>query len=400
MQALLDSLAGASRRGTRWVGSRVITICHPIWRLARAGLEGQMMQSIKLLPAERFRHVVVVRDGQEGPTEHDGNVTIIHECSGRDRWWAMRLAGLCREECVDVLHVRGLGMLMDGALATQLCPTTRLAFSFHGLDSDVAQMGAMRRRGLRWSLARCAARWAVSESAAGDVANLLGEPVDSFTVMPNGVETGRFALATNRQAMRAQLDLPQDRVICLCVANLKPVKGQDVLLAAARLRPEWRDRVTIVLAGGDYMAGQLQAMAARDLPGYDVRFVGEVSDVLPYYHAADVCVLPSRSEGLSNAMLEAMACGLPVVATAVGAAGEVISDDECGRVVPPEDPDALGQALNALINDFSLRTNLGAAARARVVSEYDASLTARRYAAACEALTRSTNREFNTGVSR
>jgi len=400
MQALLDSLTGTSRRGRRWLGSRVITICHPIWRLARAGLEGQMMQSIKRLPAERFRHIVVVRDGQQGATESDGNVTIVHESGGRDRWWAMRLAQHCREECVDVLHVRGLGMLMDGALAAQLCSTTRLAFSFHGLDSDAERMGAMRKRGLRWSLARCTARWAVSASAATDVASLLGERVDSFTVMPNGVDTRQFAPVTDRHFVRERLGLPQNRVICLCVANLKPVKGQDVLLAAAKMRPDWRERVTIVLAGGDYMDGQLQATAAQDLPGYDIRFVGEVGDVLPYYHAADVFVLPSRSEGLSNAMLEAMACGLPVVATDVGAAGEVIPNAECGRIVPPENPDALAQALNVIINDQSLRSSLGASARARVTQAYDASLTAGRYASAYEALTKSNSREINTGVSR
>lgn len=400
MQALLDKLAVSKRGVIRSAASRVITICHPIWRLARAGLEGQMMQAIRRLPSDRFRHIMLVRDGEELPPETQGNITILHEAGGRDRWWAMRLAQLCREESIDLLHVRGLGMLMDGALATQLCPATRLAFSFHGLDSDAGQMGAMRKRGLRWSLARCAARWAVSASAVQDVANLLGEPVDSFTVMANGVDTERFMPGADRLAARTTLGLPQDRVICLCVANLKPVKGQDVLLAAARLRSEWRERVTIVLAGGDYMAGELHAMAARDLPGYDIRFVGEVSDVLPYYHAADVFVLPSRSEGLSNAMLEAMACGLPVVATDVGAAAEVIHNAECGRIVPPEDPDALAQSLDAVINDSSLRCSIGAAARARVVQTYDASLTARRYAAAYESLTKSTNREVNTGVSR
>lgn len=483
MQALLNNLAVSKRGVIRSAGSRVITICHPIWRLARAGLEGQMMQSIRRLPAERFRHVVIVRDGQLGEPTVDGNVTIIHAGEGRDRWWAMRLAGLCREERVDVLHVRGLGMLMDGALAAQLCPTTRLAFSFHGLDSDAARMGAMRKRGLRWSLARCAARWAVSESAAADVADLLGEPEDSFAVMPNGVYTERFAPATDRREARTRLRLPQDRVICLCVANLKPVKGQDVLLAAARLRPEWREHVTIVLAGGDYMDGQLQATAARGLPGYDIRFVGEVSDVLPYYHAADVFVLPSRSEGLSNAMLEAMACGLPVVATGVGAAREVLAFGGCGPegqrwlpgrrlageralalggkpemefspggrthhagietrppcraerhwgppiqglkplattvrppgegivsarlaetefgvIVPPEDPNALADAMDRLIADSSLRHQLGDAARVRVIDAYDAATTTRRYASAYEALTKSICREVNTGVSR
>jgi len=330
MQALLDSLMGTSRQGRRWVGSRVITVCHPIWRLARAGLEGQMMQTIQRLPADRFRHVVIVRDGKLGEAIVDGNVTIIHADEGRDRWWAMRLAAVCREECVDVLHVRGLGMLMDGALAAQLCPRARLAFSFHGLDADVERMGAMRKRGLRWSLARCAARWAVSASAAEAVANLLGEPAESFAVMPNGVDTERFSPAEDRMAARASLGLSRDRVICLCVANLKPVKGQDVLLSAAAMRPEWKDRVTIVLAGGDYWDGTVQAQAARELSGFDVRFVGEVSDILPYYHAADVFVLPSRSEGLSNAMLEAMACGLPVVATDVGAAREVLGLNASG----------------------------------------------------------------------
>ena len=393
MQALLDKLAVSKRGVIRGATSRVITICHPIWRIARAGLEGQMMRMIGGLPAGRFRHVVLVRDGEDIATQTDGNITIIHESGGRDRWWAMRLAQLCREEMVDVLHVRGLGMLMDGALATQLCPSTRLAFSFHGLDADAGRMGAMRKRGLRWSLARCAARWAVSESAAAAVADLLDETADSFTVMPNGVDTERFAPAADRRAARTRLGLPQDGVICLCVANLKPVKGQDVLLAAAAMRPQWRERVTIVFVGGDYMDGKLQATARRELGGYDVRFVGEVGDVLHYYHAADVFVLPSRSEGLSNAMLEAMACGMPVVATRVGAAPEVIQADHDGMLVPADDAGTLATAIDTLIPNPSLRNQLGSAGRARVIDAYDASSTVQRYAAGYESLTKLNPRE-------
>jgi len=415
MAAVLDNPEMGTRRGEGAARGRVVTICHPLWRLARAGLEGQMLQSIALLPVERFRHIVLVRDGQSAAgvasddVSTDENVTVIHAPGGPDRWWAMRLARLCRTHAVDVLHVRGLGMLLDGAVATQLCPTTRLAFSFHGVDRESGRPGRLRRKALRWAMARCAARWAVSESAAEAASALLDVDAAMFTVMPNGVRTGRFAPAADRSAVRARLGLPRERVICLCVANLKPVKGQDVLLAAAAMRPAWRDRVTFVLVGGDYMDGRLQAQAARELPGCDVHFVGEVGDVLPYYQAADVFVLPSRSEGLSNAMLEAMACGLPVVATRVGAAGEVLSSDlvqgrpridkshnqtncvsdqsaTCGLLVPPEDPAGLAAAVDMLIADAALRSRLGAAARARVLEGYDAERTAARYAAACEAL--------------
>jgi glycosyltransferase involved in cell wall biosynthesis len=101
-----------------------------------------------------------------------------------------------------------------------------------------------------------------------------------------------------------------------------------------------------------------------------VQFAGQVDDAGPYLQAADLFVLPSSTEGLSNAMLEAMSCALPVLATRVGGAPDVIEHNVHGRLIPPDDVDALQRGLETLLPDRTLRFRLGAAARKRILSDF------------------------------
>jgi len=368
------------------VCGRVITVCHPVWRLERGGLERQLVQVVRGLPSHTFRHVLGVRGCRPGePDEGEEfapNVRVVRQYEARrDRFWAMDLASILRRYAVDVLHVRGLSMLLDSLLAARLCGDVRVAFSFHGFEKSARRLGSLRRRLYRAAVTRCDDRWAVSATAADAIAQELRLPAEIFNVVTNGVDTQRWAPSKDRAAVRRRLGLPADRTVILSVGNLKPVKGHHVLLEAVGSLGYYAGRTTFVVVGGDYMDGRLQQWTDERLGGCDVRFVGQQGDVLPWYQAADVFVLPSKWEGLSNALLEAMACGLPVIATDVGGNRDVIRHGQTGLLVRPDDPMSLCAAIRLMVEDPVYRATLAAAGRRHVHERFSLSETIRACAA-------------------
>ncbi|MBN2561839.1 MAG: glycosyltransferase family 4 protein [Phycisphaerae bacterium] len=424
-------VAPARRRGQATdTNRRVITVCHPVWRLGCGGLERQLLQTVENLPRDRFRHVLVVRGHGRGNTVGDRvfgeNVEAVQLSNpGKDRLWSVRLASILREHAVDVLHVRGLTMLVDSLLAARMCADVRVAFSFHGFEtpgrkplqdcdtgvSPVASQsqncdtgvppvdapapperrchggfevgyqgfGLIRRRMYRAAALRCDDRWAVSRAAAEAIARELRMKPGQFGVLPNGVDTQRYVPAACRSAVRRGLNLPDDQTIILSVGNLKLIKGHDILLQALHQLRGDMGRATAIFAGGDYLGGALRRWAGDHMPGADIRFVSEQCDTLPWYQAADLFVLPSLWEGMSNALLEAMSCGVPVIATAVGGNLEVIDHGRTGLLVAPDNAVELGLAIRRLMRDETYRAALASAGRMCVQDEFAAPLAAARY---------------------
>lgn len=366
--------------------ARQITICHPVWRLDCGGLERQLVQTVNHLPRDEFRHVVLVRGWDETSErladELGDHVDLIKQAGPtRDRIWSRRLACILREYEVDVLHVRGLSMLFDSVLAAELYGDTSVAFSFHGFESTAKQFDGVRRKIFREATLRCDARWSVGPTAAQSVARTLNLPRESFEVIANGVDTDRYRPTADQAAVRQKLGLPNDRLVMLTVGNLKPIKGHDILLKAMQKLDAASDRISLIMVGADDLNGSLQQWASDHLQNNDVRFVGQQSDVLPWYQAADVFVLPSLSEGLSNALLEAMACGLPVIATNVGGNQDVIQHESNGLLIEAGRPENLAAAMARLINEAELRSDLARTARDHVRQGFSLSNTIKTYAA-------------------
>jgi glycosyltransferase involved in cell wall biosynthesis len=186
-------------------------------------------------------------------------------------------------------------------------------------------------------------------------------------VVPNGIDVAasRPATSAERDAARTALGLLPDDRVALCVGRLSLVKGQDVLLDA------WAPVVSTVHDALLLLAGNGPDRAELEARGVErVRFLGRSADLTAVYAAADLLVIPSRSEGMSITMLEAMARGRSIVSTDVGGAREAIGTD-AGTVVPAEDPSALADALVARLLDSELTDREGAAARRRVETSFD-----------------------------
>jgi glycosyltransferase involved in cell wall biosynthesis len=192
-------------------------------------------------------------------------------------------------------------------------------------------------------------------------------PPEKMHSINNGVDTTRFSPVeiARKIAIRESMNIPADAVVVIYTGRLAREKRLDTLLTAwSALRSHFPKAELLLLGAGD-QESKLRAMA-----GAGIRFLGSQSDVLPYLQAADIFVLPSEAEGLSISMLEAMSCGLAPVLTRVGGALEVISDEKNGLLIPPGDAHALQNALTKLLEDAALRSQIGFAARQRIVEEY------------------------------
>jgi len=166
-------------------------------------------------------------------------------------------------------------------------------------------------------------------------------------------------------------------VFCLAVGNLYPVKDHATLLRAAAVLPE----VHVAIAGRGEEASRLRALARELGTAGRTHLLGVREDIENLLRAADLFAHPSRSEGLPLAILEAMAAGLPVVATRVGGVAEAVLDDETGYLVPPGDAEALRGALARVLQQSDRGAALGYAGRQRSIAEFSIETMAQRYQA-------------------
>lgn len=200
--------------------------------------------------------------------------------------------------------------------------------------------------------------------------------------IPNGVSLPPPADGAERAAARRELGLSGP--VAIFVGRLDGEKNLDLLVDGfARAGP----LATLVVVGDGPERERMQALAAASGAGERIRFLGARPDVRRPLVAADVFVLPSYSEGISNALLEAMAHGVPAIATAVGGNRRVIGDASVGTLVPPGDPAALGTALRGLLGDPVRAAGLGAAGRRHVEQNYSADAMVRAYEALYARLT-------------
>lgn len=275
-----------------------------------------------------------------------------------------RLRKIVKDVRPDVVHLHSSKAGLAGRLALRGSVFTVFqphAWSFHATGRIV---GPVARR---WE--KAAGRWAdvvlcVSEGERTDAGDIGW--ADRSVVIPNGVDSARYhpATASERVAARAKLDLSADGLVVICVGRLSEQKGQDVLLRAWPRVLEAVPSVTLVFVGD---GPELDALKASSPAG--VRFVRHQEDLVPWYASADLVVMPSRYEGASLALLEAMASGLSIVATDVYGVADAL--DNPAATAPVGDAGAIAELVIDRLQSPSLRASEGMRLRARAAEAFD-----------------------------
>lgn len=222
----------------------------------------------------------------------------------------------------------------------------------------------------------------ISEEIDHELAQMGIGPENRYYI-PNGVDTSRFrpAIPEERQIQRRRLALPAEAPIAIFAGRLEQQKCVDHLVV---VWPAVRAKIPnalLLIAGTGSQEKALQSLASEG-----IRFLGSVTDIIPYLQSADLFVLPSAAEGLSNALLEALACSLPAVATRVGGNSEVVIPNKTGLLVPPGDLPALQEALISLLGDPAQCAYLGRQGREYVAHNYDLKLTVEKLLALYQAI--------------
>jgi sugar transferase (PEP-CTERM/EpsH1 system associated) len=354
-----------------------VRVMHVIHQLGFGGMELGVVKLVNALDRTRVTSSICSCRPATGAKERlaaDVPLIELERRGGNDPALVGRLYRVFRRERPDIVHTHAWGTLVEGLLAARLARIPVVVHGEHGtLQTKPHQCWVQR---LAWASAD--AVLSVSTRLAERMAREVGFPLDHIRTIRNGVDLTRFR-GGDRDAARRALGISREEALVVgTVGRLVPVKDQRTLVSAAGVLHRSFADLQVVLVGDGPLRGdlsqQIQALGLVDV----VRLLGNRADVERVLPAFDVFVLPSLSEGMSNTIQEAMGTGLPVVATDVGGARELVVK-ETGLLIPAATPEALASALAWLLERPAQRAGMGAAARRRVETEFSLERMIRDY---------------------
>lgn len=371
-----------------------VRVVHVVYSFSVGGLENVIVQLINRLPVERFEHVLVSLTGfgEFAQRIRQPGVRLIALDKGPGHAVPLypKIWRLFRQLKPDVVHTCNLAALEVVPLAWAAGVPLRV-HAEHGWDAHDPQGKNPKYQRLRRIYKPFVSHYvSVSKDLDDYLAKVIGVPAHRRSLVANGVDTDVFTPVTNPALPEGCPFTPREHWLLGTVGRLQTVKNQPFLARAfvrlLAMHPEARQRVRLVMVGD----GPLRAEVERILIEAGVQHLawlpGARQDVAAILQCLDCFVLPSLTEGTSCTLQEAMATGLPTVATAVGGTPDLLQDGCTGQLVQPGDVDGMAQALWMYMNDSPLAKQHGSLARqhalqrfalAGMISRYDALFSAR-----------------------
>jgi sugar transferase (PEP-CTERM/EpsH1 system associated) len=345
---------------------RPVRVLHVLYSLRMGGTELGVVKLVNALPPSDVVSAVASckpADSLKDRLAPGVKLFEFHRRDGNDPRFVAQLVRLFRREKPDVVHTHSWGTLVEGIVAARLARVPHVIHGEHGTMEE-------RPRNLRvqrWLWPRADRLLSVSSRLAERMADRVGFERSRIQVIRNGIDTVRFSPAPRDKA-RAAFGFGEADVVIGTAGRLVPVKDQATLIAALGVLKARGVDFTCVIAGdGPLRTALLEQIESAGL-SESIRLLGGRADIDQVLAALDIFVLSSVSEGMSNTILEAMATGLPVVATRVGGADELVEDGMSGLLVPSQDPARMADALAGLVADRQKRTAMGASGRERALS--------------------------------
>lgn len=363
-------------------------VAHVVYRFDTGGLENGLVNLINHMPRDAYRHAVIaltqVTDFRQRVKRDDVQFIALDKPPGHAVKLYPRLAQVFRQLQPAVVHTRNLAAL-ECALPAWWAGVPVRVHGEHG--RDVEDMDGTSRK-YQW-LRRAYKPWvthyvALSRDLAGYLTERVHVPADRLSQVYNGVDTQRFRPAGGpRPPIEGCPFDPDTHWLVGTVGRMQQVKDQPNLARAfVRLmtqQPALRDRVRLVMLGGGPLREQVQRIVDEAGLSALCWLPGERSDVADVMRGLSCFALPSLAEGISNTILEAMASGLPVVATDVGGNAELVDEGSTGLIVPPANAEALAEAIGRLASDPGRAAAMGGAGRTRAVGQFSLEAMVARY---------------------
>lgn len=352
-------------------------IAHVVFRFDYGGLENGVVNVVNGLPEGLFRHTIIAlteaSDFRRRIRREDVAVHSLNKQPGKDPSAYLRLFKLIRRLRPAVLHTRNVGTL-EGALVASVAGTACRIHGEHGWDTHDPDGSNRKYRLMRRAMNPAINAFvAVSEELQRWLVERVGIAPAKVTRICNGVDVERFQMRNDEaRALLPRERFPAGTTVVGSVTRFSEIKDPLNLVRAfieARRASAGESLRLLMLGDGPLRAPAEEQLAQAGLS--DAAWLpGSRDDVPELMRAMDVFVLGSRREGISNTVLEAMASGLPVIASAVGGNLELVRHGYSGILVPPGEPASIAAALIDYVAHPSLRLDHGLRARARVEQEY------------------------------
>lgn len=354
-------------------------VVHVIYELGTGGLENGLVNIINRMSAYRHSIVCLTRSGVFADRiTADVDIYELNKKAGHDIAMFWRLWRLLRRLRPAIVHTRNLAALETQVLGL-LMPRVKRVHGEHGRDMDDLDGSNPRYRFLRRMMRPLVHRYiTVSEDLASYLRSTIAVPEAKIRQIYNGVDTQKFSAAKGAAVDDLPACFTGDVTVIGTVGRLAAVKDQPTLIKAFAMICH-RYPVRLLIVGDGPQRALLESTIDECAVREKVFMAGDRSDVPAMLGVMDIFVLPSLAEGISNTVLEAMASGLPVIATKTGGNPELVRDEENGLLVPVGNVEALAAALARLLANSDQIDQMGANARSRVKQEFDWSRTVARY---------------------
>ncbi|MEN6586970.1 MAG: TIGR03088 family PEP-CTERM/XrtA system glycosyltransferase [Sulfuricella sp.] len=375
-------------------------IAHIVHHFRVGGMENGMVNLINHMPKERFRHVVICLDDytdfRARIRRDDVDFYALAKPAGRDISWYFRLWRLLRTLSPDIVHTRNLSAI-EGQFVAMAAGVRARIHGEHG--RDVFDLHGKNRK---YNLLRKMARpvvghyIAVSRDLEQWLIDTVGVPPQRVSQIYNGVDSTRFHPREGARNIGPAGFADETSFVIGSVGRMAEVKDYPNLVRAfirlLELEPSARQRARLVIIG-EGVSRETCLNLLREAGAERLAWLpGERSDVAELMRNMDLFVLPSLGEGISNTILEAMACGLPIVATQVGGNPELVEDARTGALVPVSDTEVMAQTLLKFFGNENMVESQGQASRARIETQFSMQAMARGYLSVYDSVFRSAQR--------
>jgi sugar transferase (PEP-CTERM/EpsH1 system associated) len=361
-------------------------IAHIIHRLDVGGMENGVVNLINHLPPEAYRHAIICMtdytDFSHRIQRQQVSLYALHKREGKDIAVHGRLWRLLRQLKPDIVHTRNMATLEAQATAA-LAGVRRRVHGEHGWDVGDLDGSRLKNQRLRRLFRPLVHQYiALSRQQLDYLRSTIGVAPQRLNPICNGVDVHRFRPRTADTATPLPEGFaPPETVVIGTVMRMQPVKAPlDLAQAFIALRQQAQfPQLRLVMIGDGPLRSTVQQALNQAGVANQAWLPGARDDIPELLRALDLFVLPSLAEGICNTLLEAMATGLPVIATQVGGNPDLIVAGETGTLVPPGQPLHLAQAIAAAIDDPQGRQVYGQAARQRAETEFSIATMVQRY---------------------
>lgn len=350
-----------------------IHIMHVIYGFSMGGAENRLANLINGIDQDTFissiccikkSGIIVTRLKRK-----DIKIFELHR-KGKDYLLCLKLASLFRKEKVDIIHTHGWSGF-DGVIGAKLACVPVIIHSEQGKDiEDIYNIKKRRILGRKLISYLVNQLVTVSEEIKESLAKTAKIPQEKILTIHTGVDIQRFNIKIDKIKKKEEVGIGGKVIVIGTVGRLDPIKSYDTLLYCAKeVLNEFPD-LRFLFVGNGPMRRNLEELTIKLGIREKVTFIGERLDIPELLNIMDIFVLPSLSEGLSNTILEAMASGLPIIATRVGGNPEMVVDGETGFLVSPKDYQSLSKVIIQLLKNPSLCKKIGLTAQERAKNHF------------------------------